>query len=41
MWPLNAKAILEQELIGALQTPLEAFSVGGDGTRQGLRHIRV
>ena len=41
MWPLNSKTILEQELIGALQTPLEAFSVGGDGTRQGLRHIRV
>ena len=44
-WPLNPKGILEQELIArckfALNTPLEAFSVGGDGTRQGLRHICV
>jgi hypothetical protein len=45
MWPLNSKGILEQELIArckfALNTPLEAFSVGGDGTRQGLGHICV
>jgi hypothetical protein len=45
MWPLNSKGILEQEPRArckfALNAPLEAFSVGADGTRQGLRHICV
>ena len=35
--PLNSKGILGQELLArcklAFNTPLEAFSVGGDGTR--------
>ena len=45
MWPLNSKGILSRNRLArckfALNTPFEAFSVGADGTRQGLRHICV